>query len=247
MYAEKEIQSSLLFLHLFAVLRYVQKIQIPTVSRSRAKGLILYSVAIWVIISILPSIEGLDWRQEEGILFTWNQKYFAVRSGFQVSDSIQLLLLDWEFSSIWLPSIMSGLFLLWHMVCNICFWLDFYLFLFALERYPCLGTCHLQYSFREMHLASGMKDGGIYVGLYFCRSRSVGYKKCYVQLHNVFLKTTSGAMVTWNSAWTRLQAELRKSKFDIFSQRKPCDKLQFAKWFFPDHQYYLYFIKVQLQ
>lgn len=33
MYAEKEIQTSLLLLHLFAVLRYVQEIQIPRVGR----------------------------------------------------------------------------------------------------------------------------------------------------------------------------------------------------------------------
>lgn len=136
--------------------------------------------------SIIPSIEGLDWKQKEGILFTWNQKYFAVSSGFQVSDSIQLLLFYWELSSTWVTSIMSGLFLLWHMVCNIFFWLAFYLFQFSLERYSHLGTCHLQYNLREMHLASGMKDGVICAGLYFCGRHSIDYKKCYVQVHNYF-------------------------------------------------------------
>lgn len=45
------------------------------------------------MISIIQSIEGSDCRQKESILFTWNQKYFAVCGGFQVSDPIQLLLL----------------------------------------------------------------------------------------------------------------------------------------------------------
>jgi len=49
----------------------------------------------------------------------------------------------------------------------------------------------------------------------------------------LFSKNTSRAMVTWNSAWTKLQTELRKSKLYIFSQRKLCDRCQFSKWFFP--------------
>lgn len=46
MYAEKEVQTSLLFLHPFAVLRYEQKIQIPVVLRGRTKVLILYCITM---------------------------------------------------------------------------------------------------------------------------------------------------------------------------------------------------------
>lgn len=102
------------------------------------------------MIFIVPSI-GVHWRQAEGILFMWNQKNFEVYCGFQVCDSFQLLFSYWELSSMWWTYIISGLFLLWHMVCNIFFWLDFYLFQFVLERYLRLGTCHFQYSLKEMH------------------------------------------------------------------------------------------------
>ena len=47
------------------------------------------------------------------------------------------------------------------------------MFQFALGRYPCLGTCHLQYNLREMHLASGKKNGDTYPGLYFYANHSV--------------------------------------------------------------------------
>lgn len=46
MYAEKEIQTSLLLLDVFAALRYIQKIRILTVLRIRVYGLILYYITI---------------------------------------------------------------------------------------------------------------------------------------------------------------------------------------------------------
>lgn len=109
-----------------------------------------YWIAIQLMIYNSPVVE-VDWRQAEGILFTWNEKYFAVCCGFQMCDSFQLLFSYWELSSIWWTFIMSGFFLLWHMVCNIFFWLDFYLFQFALERCLCLGTRHFQYNLKEIH------------------------------------------------------------------------------------------------
>lgn len=81
------------------------------------------------------------------------------------------------------------------MVCNIFFWPDFYLFQFALEGYLCLGTCHFQYELKDMHLASGMNDGGAYGGLYFLWMTFDWLQKCYVLVHKVILKTTSRAMV----------------------------------------------------
>lgn len=154
--------------------------------------LALYCIAIQLMICIIPSIE-VDWKQAEGILFTLNQKYFAVCCGFQVSDSFQLLFSYWELSSIWWTCIMSGLFLLWHMVCNIFFWAGF-LFVSI-----CFGNIfvpwYLSFPIKFKGNASGMSDGGTYGSLYFSWMLFDWLKKCYVLVHNVILKTTSRAMM----------------------------------------------------